>query len=184
MHTFKISKKMDVEQRYVISYYLKKSVKPKKIIEKLQKVYGPKAYQRSDIYRWIGIIKGGRENLSNVPSPGRPIENYSDDLIKYCLDINPYASARMIARRTSIPLITVLDRLHNVFKFKNYHLRWVPHKLTPDQKAKRVTLSKAMLQVLNNHEKRNFKYILTGDESWFEYYYGIQRMWICNIDQR
>ena len=90
----------------------------------------------------------------------------------------------MIARRTGIPLTTVLDRLHNVFKLKNYHLRWVPHKLTPDQKAKRVTLSKAMLQVLNNHEKRNFKYILTGDESWFEYYYGIQHMWICNIDQR
>lgn len=59
---------MDVEQRYVISYYLKKSVKPKKIIEKLQKVYGPKAYQRSDIYRWIGIIKGGRDTYKTFIS--------------------------------------------------------------------------------------------------------------------
>lgn len=175
---------MDVEQRYVISYYLKKNVKPTRIIEKLQKVYGPKAYKRSDIYRWIGIIRGGRENLTNVTSPGRPIENYSDDLIKNCLETDPYASARMIARRTKIPLTTVLDRLHNVFNLKNYHLRWVPHKLNIDQMKKRVTLAKSMLQILQQAEKRKYKFILTGDESWFEYYYGVKRMWLQCRDQR
>lgn len=39
---------------------------------------------------------------------------------------------------------------------------------------RKVTLTKSMLQILQKFEQNEFKFILKGDESWFEYYDGIK----------
>lgn len=44
---------MDIEQGYLISYYLKKNVKQTRIIKIPQIEYGSESYKRSDIYHWI-----------------------------------------------------------------------------------------------------------------------------------
>ena len=49
---------------------------------------------------------------------------------------------------------------------------------------RKVTLTKSMLQILQKFEQNEFKFILKGDESWFEYYDGIKRIRLNSQDQR
>jgi hypothetical protein len=59
------------------------------------------------------------------------------------------------------------------------HVRWVPHTLSREQKAKRTELAKTMLAVLAKHGASSFEYLFTGDESWIFYTYHQQTRWVA-----
>ncbi len=63
-----------MEQRYAIKFCLRKQMKPKDIIVELQKTYGDECLSETQIYFWIREIKCGREDLSDLPKPGRPVD--------------------------------------------------------------------------------------------------------------
>lgn len=131
--------------------------------------------------------KRGRTNLSNQLSPGRPIDYGYDDAILNILNEDPFASARMIAKKLGLAVSTVTSHLKNNMNMKNIYLRWVPHILNDDQKRLRVEMSKKMLDYLLRAEDKNFPYIISGDESWFVYRYDHERKWVFDnepIDER
>ena len=101
---------------------------------------------------------------------GRPC-NYNDDK-KILSEIknDPSISCREIARLTNIPYSTVNYILVNRLHFKYKKLRWIPHVLDTHQKNARLKYSRRLLDVLTNCAKTKFRYILTGDESWFCYF--------------
>ena len=175
---------MDIEQRFVIKFLLRKNFKNEEIITELQTVYGDDVYSQSSIYFWISEIRRGRTDLLNQQSSGRPIDHQIDHLILKELEIDPFVSARMIAKRIRVAVSTVTNHLHNSLKMKNIFFRWVPHILTEKQKKIRVELSIEILKQLEDARKNGFKFILTGDESWFEYTYVFQRMWIVQGDRQ
>jgi hypothetical protein len=47
------------------------------------------------------------------------------------------------------------------------HLRLVPHSLSKIQKQKRIEYSINLKEILKRAKHRGWRYILTGDESWF-----------------
>ena len=173
---------MDIEQRFVIRFLIRKNLTKEDIIAELQNTYGDDAYSQSSIYFWIGEIKRGRTDLFNLPSPGRPVDDQIDTLIQKELENDPFVSARIIARRIRVAISTVTTHLHKSLKMKNVHFRWIPHLLTEQQKKMRVELSNEILKALEIARKNKFKFILTGDESWFEYAYAYQRMWVFQDD--
>lgn len=173
---------MDIEQRFVIRFLLRKNLSNEDIIAELQNTYGDNVYSQSSIYFWIGEIRRGRTDLFNIPSPGRPVDDQIDTLIQKELENDPFISARMIARRTRFAISTITTHLHKSLKMKNVLFRWVPHLLTEQQKKIRVELSIEILKQLEIARKNKFKFILTGDESWFEYAYVNQRMWVLQED--
>jgi histone-lysine N-methyltransferase SETMAR len=64
---------------------------------------------------------------------------------------------------------------------KYRHLKWVPHTLSEEQKAKRAKLAGCMLKALSNHQASNFHFLFTGDESWMFYIYQRTHMWALSF---
>jgi hypothetical protein len=62
---------------------------------------------------------------------------------------------------------TVLRHLHDSIGFKSFHLHWVPYLLTDDLREKRKEHARAMLPFLHATERDGWRYLLTGNESWF-----------------
>jgi hypothetical protein len=47
------------------------------------------------------------------------------------------------------------------------HLRWVPHRVSPEQKSSRVQKPQELLAVLKSAKHNSWKNIITPDESYF-----------------
>jgi hypothetical protein len=62
---------MEIEQRYVIKFFIDESMKPLDILMRLHKHYDPRAFSRSILYFWIGEARRGRTDLSKIRGPGR-----------------------------------------------------------------------------------------------------------------
>jgi len=60
------------------------------------------------------------------------------DAILSFLEDEPFASLRTIAKGTRIPKSTILYQLTYVMGWSIKHLRWIPHKLTDEQKQRRL----------------------------------------------
>lgn len=139
---------MEVEQRYANQFLLRKNLSPQKIVSEIKETYGDAAYSQSSIYFWIKEIKLGRTDLSNLPSTGKQVDDQIDYHIIYELECNPFASAKMIARRLRIAVSTVTDHFHNSLGMKNVHFKRIPHRLNTSQKEIRVITSKQILELL------------------------------------
>lgn len=173
----------EIEQRHAISFLLKKQLQLKDIITEIKSTYGDDEYYDASTYFWINEIRRGRKILSNIPSTGRPLDEDVDYTFSEQLKLNPHISAQKIAKKAHCSISTVLNHLHHVFGLKNLHLKWVPQRLNFIQKELRVQLSKMILNELKKAKKKNCKFILTGDESWFRYTYTINRMWVFNFEE-
>ena len=170
-----------MEQRYFIKCLYLSGETPHQIIEKIAEWFGEEAMHRTQVYFWIGELKRGRQDLSDAPRSGRPKKDEIDIEIKSILDLHPYATIRMIASIVSCSTSTVLNHLYTM-GYKNYHLRWVPHKLNANQKIQRLNMSKDLLQILGKSKENGFVDIISGDESWFIYYYQHERKWMIDTD--
>lgn len=173
---------MSIEQRYAIAFLHRKGLSGEAIHDELVMVYKGDAYSLDSVYKWIHHIILGRENLHDRPS----IQILSDptitDAVQHMVEMDPLISARMIAKILGISPNTVIDRL-KILGYKCFHTRWVPHKLTKDQKKIRLQFSKPMLDILQQEKKTNFCNIITGDESWFIYEYTQNTQWVLSKEE-
>jgi hypothetical protein len=72
--------------------------------------------------------------------------------------------------------------LHDTLDLKKFHLRWVPHALSSNQKSERVSDSRLLLAALDQNEATLFQGVITGDESWFFLYYPRDSIWVPSRD--
>jgi hypothetical protein len=63
------------------------------------------------------------------------------------------------------------------------HLRWIPHSLTPTQKAEHVILLTRLLRQLPAIEHYKCEFIITRDESWFYLSTDHEHLWLCAEEQ-
>lgn len=171
-----------MEQRYFIKCMHLSGEPPIKIIENLKEWFGNNALCRTQEYFWIAEIKRGRNDLSDSPRPGRPRNENIDDEIKSILQVQPYATIRVMPVIIGFSPDYVFNLLH-ALGLKNVFLRWVPHFLSPIQKSQRENLAKELLQILLESKETNFTDIITGDESWFVYYYQYDKKWVVETDE-
>jgi histone-lysine N-methyltransferase SETMAR len=171
---------MSVEQRYVIKYWFDEGLRGTQIIAKLKQHYKSDVLSDQAIRYWIRGVKFLRKDLNNIPSPGRPQIEDLDVQIEQIIENDPHASARHIAEVLNVSPSTVCDRLTNDLGMKCCHLRWVPHLLSSEQKAKRAEMARSMLNDLREHARTDFLSLFTGDESWMLYAYPYETQWILD----
>jgi hypothetical protein len=141
---------------------------------------------RSEVYRWIRDIKGGRTDLETISNPGRTPDEGLADVIRSRIEEDPNLSTRKIVNSLGIVNSTVCNYLRNVIGMKCCHLRWIPHTLIVAQKVEREDLAKVMLKILAKHETSKFHFLCTEDESWLLFAYHVRTMWtLCleNVDE-
>lgn len=115
---------------------------------------------------------------------GRPSDHKIDEEIVKCLDETPTASVRQIADTINVPKSTVYRHLTQDLGYKFRNVRWIPHFLDEAQKQQRVIQSKALLNLLHQHDRDKWRFIFTGDESWFYYDNQTQKIWMPENDPR
>jgi hypothetical protein len=108
------------------------------VVERLDAQFHEDGYSLRSVQFWIGEIKRGREYLRDSQRSGRrPIKSLTAQ-IKVLLDENCFVSARSIAETLHASHSTVLKHLDEDLGFHRFHLRWIPHLLTPELKEQRL----------------------------------------------
>jgi hypothetical protein len=171
---------MEIEQDYVVKFFIDEGMKPLNILMCFHKHYGPRTLSRFILYFWIGETRRGRINLSEIPGPGRTPDEGLATVIARRHEQDPHLSARKFAQSLWISPMTVCYYLSDVLELKCLRLRWVPHTLTVDQKAKRAQYAEVMLQILAEHESARFNFLYTGDEFRLLYSYHEWTRWIAS----
>jgi hypothetical protein len=62
---------MEIEQRSVIKFFIDEGMKPPGILRHFHKYYDPRALCRSTLYFWIGEVRQGRTDFSEIPGLGK-----------------------------------------------------------------------------------------------------------------
>jgi hypothetical protein len=156
---------IEYDQRVIIKFLFSERCDANQIVERLEAQFREDAYSLPSIQFWIGEMKRGREDLHDAQQSGRrPIESFTAQ-IKVLLDEHCFVSGRSIAETLQVSHSTVLKHLHEDLGFQSFHLRWVPHLLTPELKEQRRTDATDMITVLPSAQKDGWHHLITGDES-------------------
>ena len=121
---------------------------------------------------WSEEAREGRKKFG----PERDKQLAAD--IQTLLAAEPKLSANQIASRLGRAPSTVRWYLHNVLGLSFKKTRWVPHILTEKQRYDRVAASRELLSVLDEASRDDFKFLVTGDESWFFYETPTCGLWL------
>lgn len=171
-----------MEQRCVIHFLHLKKYTSAQIYQELLIVYGQEALALSSVKYWKKQFKLGRTCLEDAPRSGRPQEIFLTDFVSKLLNKDPYLSAHQISKKLNISVHTVINILTDDLGLNYRHLRWVPHMLTPEIKQIRVAQCKVILEALETAKRSHFNGIITGDESWFLYYYQNEHRWVLKSE--
>ena len=144
----------------------KQSLSPVKIHVILLRDHGKHAPVLRTIQRWIARFNAGDESLNHKPHTGRPVSAVTYAYVSTCeqlLKDNPCMTIRDISASSGISVFSVQTIIHEKLGMKKICSRWVPHKLTDEQKAQRVASAKEMLKLFHGNHRNRLSDIVTGD---------------------
>jgi transposase len=171
-----------MEQRAVIRFFTLKGLKARPIQLELASVYGLDALALPTVKKWRRRFQQGRTDLFDDPRSGRPLTHDLGEAIRSVLEERPFTSCKVLCRHFRVGKATCLRILHDTLGLKKFHLRWVPHALSSNQKSERVSCPRLLLAAVEQNEATRFQDVITGDESWFFLYYPRDSMWAPSRD--
>ena len=130
--------------------------------------HGEAAVVYRTVAKWAELFRNGRESVEDDPRSGRSITEMTKaniEMIEQLIDNDPHITFDIMEEQTLLSRGTIERIIHECLGFRKVASRWVPHKLTTQNKQKRLDFAKAMLNKFNNNEWR-LDQILTGDECW------------------
>ena len=137
------------------------------IHQRLLDLFGDLAISYPTVTRTIRKLSWSTNEEEGNSEVGRPADFHNIKIIQDTIDENPMISCHEISRQTLIPYTTVRYTLLYQLKYNYRKLHWIPHSLTESQKSIRVEYCKHIISILQKQQKLNWRYIFTGDESWF-----------------
>jgi len=163
--------------RAVMLYCFRRGLRPIQIHNEMFGVYGESTPSLITVRRWVRRFEEGNMSLEDEPRSGRPRDLAAVELVREHLADNPYATLGSITAALTIPHTTVLRILTERLGLKKFVSRWVPHKLTPEQKDQRACMAQQLLHTLSSMTERQLGGVITGDESWFYHSYPHNGRW-------
>src|SRR6185312_5363779 len=100
---------------------------------------------------------------------GRPREAVTSEKIAKVDELvndDPHITTTELATQVGISRERITHILRNELDFHKVCAKWVPHKLSEDNKRLRVEVSKQLLETL----KEGYNNIITGDETWIYFF--------------
>ena len=120
------------------------------------------------VQEWFTEFRCDRTSTETIPSPGRPNEITTTEMINKIHDIvlnDPKVKVGEISEIVSILTERMVNILHTHLWMKKLYARWVPRLLTIDQKPIRVTTSELNLTYFNRNPKEFLRRFVTMDET-------------------
>jgi hypothetical protein len=110
---------------------------------------------------WVREIQHTRETFHDKHGAGRLAFDYINTKIIAILEKATFESARSIAQVLNVDHAIVLHRLHEKLGFKSNCLRWVPHLLTGEWRAKRNGLTGIMIPDREAARKDGWRHLMS-----------------------
>lgn len=160
-----------MEKEY-LRFYIKTrtllEVDPTTIHQELVTAYGAQVLSYSVVQKWSKLIREGEMEIEDKPRSGRPVSGTTEeniDWVRSLIEEDPHSTYDDLEVETELSRGTIYNIIHNHLKLKKVTSRWVPHKLTPQQKEERVRICVENLARFQNNSWRTCN-IFTGDETW------------------
>ena len=130
--------------------------------------YGDQALALSNVFRWYGRFRDGREDIEDDPRSGRPTECRNDNNVEKISQLllqNRHLLLRMLADEVNIGKDTVKKIVVEDSRKRKICSRFDPHSLNPEQKDRRTAACRELIATADS-DPDFFKKIVTGDETW------------------
>jgi hypothetical protein len=106
-----------------------------------------------------------REDVRDDPRSGGPPITFVETKILSVLERQSFRCAHSPTDVVRVPFSTLTRHLRDSSAMKNFHLRWVPHELTPDLCRRRLEIYGRFPGILDAWEFDSFQMFITGDDS-------------------
>ena len=150
--------------RFLMLYWFRIQDSATRAASEINKAY-PNIVTSRTCQRWFKRFREGDFSLEDRPRSGRPQEVDNDRLLQL-LDENPRVTTEELAMKFKCSKSTIFDHLHSLGK-KNRAGRWVPHELTDNNRAQRLSICTSLL--LKQRSEPFLDRMVTGDEKWILY---------------
>ena len=163
---------MELERRdfrAMILYDFLKGLSVSDCHETLHNVFGASAPGKTQIYFWYGEFKRGRQSIKDEKHTGRPCSEVTEKSIattRAMIESDARVTYCEIEKTLGISAPTVNSILHEHLNVRKVCARWVPRKLTTEQKQHRIDFCHNMLKRFDEGRSRTTESIITGDETW------------------
>jgi histone-lysine N-methyltransferase SETMAR len=120
----------------------------------LQTVYVDKASGRSSVIEWFKRFKDGGEDLQDDPRRWRPSTSRNADPIANIREVTTRDrqwALRMMADEVDISKETIRQTRHEDLQKRRICTKFVPHRLTDEQKQQRVTSCQGFIQACQDN---------------------------------
>jgi hypothetical protein len=150
----------------LVMYWHEKHYSAMKMYTKLLRHAGAACPPSSKITNWIRAITQGEGIQGHASGGGRLPDDRVDTLVISALEECPFHPVRSLASTIKISPTTVWRHLHaRGYVVRN--LRILPHMLSLVPKAAQVESAIELKKRLCSAKHYGWRYIITGDESWF-----------------
>lgn len=159
--------------RAMIFYDFSRGLTQQQSVDQLALTFGEQAPSRATVFRWYLEFDRGRTSLQDEFREGRPksaVLPQTIDAVRNLIMQDRHVTYLEIEASLSISSTSIHSILHEHLAVKKICSRWIPHKLTIDQKKARVDWCKKMLKKFNRGASKDVYKIVTGDESWIYSY--------------
>ena len=148
--------------RQIVHVYFETGHTALQAFNAVQQRFGEGAIARSTVFRHFARLRNGEENLEDRPRSGRPRSEKCADVLALVKE-DPTLSLDKLSKRVGLSTSTVAATLKESGR-RSKRTRWAPHKLTPTQTKKRLTIVKKLL--FRNIYAPFLAKLVTGDEKW------------------
>ena len=128
------------------------------------------------VRRCFKRFRSGEFSFESKPIPGRPVTAATEEntaAVKRLLDEQPNATFAYMRCNLGIETAALQTIIYKRLCYRKLFSRWVPHKLSEEQKLDRVSWCKMMLQIYDRGRSKCVFEIVTTDETW-QYFYKPQ----------
>ena len=118
-------------------------IKPIDIHEELVELYGEDAVSYNTVCSWAKQFREGRMEIEDKPRLGRPVSKTiteNIERVRGIIEEDPHSTIDDIEAETSLSHGTIFTIIHDYLEMRKVTSRWVPHKLTSEQKQERVRI--------------------------------------------
>lgn len=162
---------LQVHQRHILLFLYEKNpkVSGSEAARQLNDVFGDESLSERSCREWLGRFKRGEKGIDDLEDEsreGRPT-HFDEDRLRDAVEENPRLTVREMACIFNCSVGNIFNHLRAIGKVSKLG-RWVPHRLSIQNKLDRVRIAK---ELLDRYEKGLLKLddILTSDEKWVLY---------------
>ncbi|KAI6647794.1 Transposase [Oopsacas minuta] len=123
---------------------------------------------RSTVERWAARFRSGDADVTDLPRSGGPVSATTSENIALiesmvmedkCITVNQLGQSMEISSGAIHTILTT------ELGYRSICGKWVPHKLSENQRLARLNIVKKLLETYENCDSRRLTEIITGDET-------------------